>query len=174
MEADPLLAAGIEAPRVGRRLPRYVDKPADFILVIQAAASTDPAARMPWPAGDLALAALLAGTAARASEVCGLRIGDVVLEGDEPYVRVLGKGSVTRDCPLTAELVGVLTRYLTTRDMRTGKAARKKDPLFLNTRLEPLTTAALDHSVRRWFARAGVPLPAGRPHTPSGTPSPCS
>jgi len=37
----------------------------------------------------------------------------------------------------------------------------EKDPVFLNTRLDPLSTAALDHSVRRWFARAGVPLPPG-------------
>jgi site-specific recombinase XerD len=102
----------------------------------------------------------LSGAAARASEICSLTVRDVVLEGDAPYVRVLGKGGVTRDCPLSLELVPIITNYLTSREERTGKPARRKDPLFLNTRLEPLTTAALDHSVRR-CNRAGVAMPQG-------------
>jgi len=32
-------------------------------------------------------------------------VGDLVLGGEEPYVRVVGKGSVTRDCPLSTEVV---------------------------------------------------------------------
>jgi len=118
-------------------------------------------ARDPWPQRDLALAGLLAGTAARAGEVCALTVGDLVLGGEEPYVRVIGKGSVTWDCPLSPELVGVLQSYLASHQARTGTPARTKDPVFLNTRLAPLSTAALDHSVRRWFARADVPLPPG-------------
>ena len=51
--------------------------------------------------------------------------------------------------------------HLVSRQARIGTPARKKDPVFLNTRLAPLSTAALDHSVRGWFARAGVPLPPG-------------
>ncbi len=174
LEKDPLIAAGVDRPKVGRRLPRYVDKPNEFAQVIRAAATPDPRARDPWVERDLALAGLLAGTAARAGEVCGLTVGDLVLGGEEPYVRVVGKGSVTRDCPLSPELLGVLQSYLVSRQARTGSPARTKDPVFLNTRLAPLSTAALDHSARRWFARAGVPLPPGPRRTPSGTPSPCN
>ena len=161
LDQDPLVAAGVDRPKVGKRLPRYVDKPAEFARVIQAAATPDPGARDPWPQRDLALAGLLAGTAARAGEVCGLTVGDLVLGGEEPYVRVIGKGSVTRDCPLSPELVGVLQDYLASRTARTGTPGRRKEAVFLNTRLAPLSTAALDHGVRRWFARAGVPLPRG-------------
>jgi site-specific recombinase XerD len=161
LDQDPLLVAGVDRPKVGKRLPRYVDKPAEFARVIAAAATPDSGARDPWPQRDLALAGLLAGTAARAGEVCALTVGDLVLGGEEPYARVVGKGSVTRDCPLSPELVGVLQAYLTTRQARTGASARKKDVVFLNTRLAPLSTAALDHCVRRWFARADVPLPRG-------------
>ena len=158
---DPLTAAGLERPKVARRLPRYIDKPSEFAKIITTTAAPDPAARDPWPERDLALAAVLAGTAARAGEICALTLGDVILDGEEPYLRVLGKGSVTRDCPLAADLVAILRSYLHTRQERTGKAARKKDPLFLNSRLEPMSTAVLDHHVRRWFTRAGVPLPPG-------------
>jgi len=164
LEQDPSVSAGVERPKVGKRLPRYVDKPDEFAQVIRAAATPDPGARDPWAQRDLALAGLLAGTAARAGEVCALTVGDLVLGGEEPYVRVIGKGSVTRDCPLSPELVGVLQSYLTTREVRTGTRARAKDPVFLNTRLAPLSTAALDHSVRGWFARADVPLPPGAAH----------
>jgi integrase len=59
---------------------------------------------MVWPERDLALAALLAGTAVRASELCAPRIRDLVLDVEEPYVRVSGKGGVARDCPLPPEL----------------------------------------------------------------------
>ena len=152
---------GVDRPKVGKRLPRYVDKPAEFAQVIAAAATPDPGARDPWVERDLALAGLLAGTAARAGEVCALTLGDLMLGGEEPHVRVIGKGSVTRDCPLSPELVGVLGSYRVSRQARIGTPARKKDPVFLNTRLAPLSTAALDHSVRRWFTRAGVPLPPG-------------
>jgi len=93
---------GVDRPKVGKRLPRYVDKPAEIAQVIAAAATPDPGARDPWAERDLALAGLLAGA-----------------------------------------------------------PARTKDPVFLNTRLAPLSTAALDHSVRGWFARADVPLPHG-------------
>lgn len=161
LDVDPLTAAGLQRPKVARRLPRYIDKPSEFASVITAAATADPAARDPWPERDLALAAVLAGTAARAGELCALRIGDVILDGEEPYIRVIGKGSVTRDLPLSADLVAILHGYLATRHERTGKSGRKKDPLFLNSRLDPLSTASLDHQVRRWFTRAGVPLPPG-------------
>ncbi len=85
----------------------------------------------------------------------------MILDGEEPYLRLLGKGSVTRDCPLSDDLVAILRTYLATRDTRTRKRARKKDPLFVNSHLEPMSTAVLDHHVRRWFTRAGVPLPPG-------------
>jgi len=139
----------------------WTSPPGEFAQVILAAATPDPGARDPWAQRDLALAGLLAGTAARAGEVCSLTVGDLVLLGEEPYVRVIGKGSVTRDCPLSPELAVVLQDYLVSRQVRTGIPARTKDPVFLNTRLAPLSTAALDHSVRRWFARADVPLPPG-------------
>lgn len=161
LDADPLTTAGLERPKAARRLPRYIDNPDDFAAVIAAAGTVDPAARRPWPQRDLAVAAVLAGTAARAGEVCALSMADVVLDRDEPYLRVLGKGNVSRDCPLSPQLVDVIRAYLTSREEKVGRPARRSDRVFLNAQLHPLIPPALDHSVRRWFARAGVPLPPG-------------
>lgn len=161
LAADPLIEAGLERPKTGTRLPSYIEDDAEFARVLHAAATADPAARNPWPERDLAVASLLAGTGARTGEICGLRYKHLVLVGEEPYVRVLGKGNQQRDCALSPELVDVLKRYLVSRRDRVGRDPRPGDALFLNTRLAPLTTAALDHSIRGWFNRAGVPMPKG-------------
>jgi hypothetical protein len=73
--------------------------------VLTAAATPDPSGRMTWADRDLALAAVLAGTGIRASELCGVRCRDLVADIEDPYVRVVGKGDVTRDCPLPPEVV---------------------------------------------------------------------
>ena len=54
----------------------------------------------------------------------------------------------------------ILQTYVATRQSRTDQLGRKKDPLFLNSRLDPLSSAVLDQQVR-WFTRAGAPLPLG-------------
>jgi integrase len=86
---------------------------------------------------------------------------DLVADVEDPYVRVVGKGDVTRDCPLPPEVVLAVEAYLAGRRARTGRRPRPDEPVWLNNHGDPLTPAALDHYVRRWFARAGVPLPRG-------------
>ena len=93
--------------------------------------------------------------------LCGLRVRDLILDVEDPYVRVTWKGGSLRDCPLPSELSVTLVDYLASRRRETGRAPRRDDPGWLNSRGAPLTPAALDHHVRRWYARAGVPLPAG-------------
>jgi site-specific recombinase XerD len=111
LDSDPLVDAGLQRPGVSARLPRYIDSPSEFAQILEAAAAPDPSPRRPWPERELALAALLAGTAARAGEICSLTLRDLVLDTDEPYARVLRKRDVARDCPLTAELVQVIRNY---------------------------------------------------------------
>src|ERR1019366_226732 len=138
-----------------------IERDEEITRVLTAAGTTDPTGRLPWPERDLALAAVLVGTGARAGELCGIRIRDLVLDVDDPYVRVTGKGDVVRDCPLPAELVDAIQVYLASRLERTRRRARRADPLWLNNHGAPLTPATLDHYVCRWFSRAEVPLPAG-------------
>ena len=93
--------------------------------------------------------------------MCGIRIRNLVLDVEDPYVRVVGKGDVVRDCPLPAELVEAIEAYLASRLERTKQPARRDDLLWLNNHGAPLTPTTLDHYVRRWFWRARVPLPSG-------------
>jgi integrase/recombinase XerD len=158
---DPLVASGVERPKLPKSLRRYVERDTEIAQVLIAAGTPDPAGRRPWPERDLALAAVLAGTGARASEVCGVSIRDLVLDVEDPYVRVTGQGGAVRDCPLPPEVVIAVKAYLASRQERTRTRARRDDAAWLNSHARPLTPAALDHLVRRWFARAGVPLPRG-------------
>ena len=162
LKADPMAAAGLERPKQPRSLPRYIERDTEIAKVLRAAAaSADPNGRMVWPERDIALAAVLVGTGMRASELCGLRIRDLVLDVEDPYVRVTGKGGAVRDCPLSPEVAEALDSYLTSRAEQTKGRTRRDDPVWLNNRGDPLTPATLDHHVRQWYRRAGVPLPTG-------------
>jgi site-specific recombinase XerD len=161
LAADPMTVAGLERPKLQKSLPRYIERDDDIARVLAAAGTADPDGRQVWPERDLALAAVLLGTAARAGEVCAMRFRDLVLDVEDPYVRVVGKGRVTRDCPLPQELVAAVEVYIMSRSKRIKREPRPRDPVWLNNKGNPLTPQALDHYVRRWFGRAGVPLPDG-------------
>ncbi len=161
LRVDPLVAAGIDRPKLPRSLPRYIERDTEIAQVLAAAGTRDPEGRLPWPERDLALAAVLVGTGVRASELCGIRIRDLLLDVDDPYVRVTGKGGAVRDCPLPPEVDAAVLAYLRDRERRTKRRARRDDPAWLNNHGRPLTPAALDHLVRRWFERVGLTLPAG-------------
>ena len=161
LSVDPIVAAGVDRPKLPRSLPRYVERDGEIARVLLAAGTTDPTGRLPWPERDLSLAAVLAGTGARAAELCGVRIRNLILDVAAPYVRVTGKGGAVRDCPLPPEVAAAVQAYLASRQKRTRSRARREDLAWLNNHGRPLTPAALDHLVRRWFDRAGVPLPSG-------------
>jgi site-specific recombinase XerC len=63
LSVDPLVAAGLERPKLPKSLPRYVERDIEIARVLIAAGTPDPTGRQPWPERDLALAAVLAGTA---------------------------------------------------------------------------------------------------------------
>lgn len=76
---------------------------------------------------DRALLATMYNTGARVSEVIGVRLGDVVLDGGAPCIHLRGKGRKRRTVPLwraTAALLRAWTRQLA------GTVAG--DPLFPN------------------------------------------
>jgi site-specific recombinase XerC len=174
LSIDPLVAAGLERPKLPKSLPRYVERDSEIARVLVAAGTPDPTGRQPWPKRDLALAAFLAGTGARASEVCGARICHLVLDVEDPYVRITGKGGTMRDCPLPPEVAAAVQTYLASREerMRLGRGA---------TTWRGLTTMAGRSRRQRstiWYVAGSpapaCPSPAGRLRTPSGTSSRCS
>ena len=102
---------------------------------------------------DLAALELLYGCGLRASELLGLREGDVDLEGG--LVRCTGKGDKERVVPVGSAALAALGRYV--RDGRRQLLkGRRRPELILNARGAPLTRQGLDYLVRKTLARAGL------------------
>lgn len=145
VDTDP--TAGIAAPRGERRLPHVLRADELRVLLDEPPAPVDhdpPAVRR----RDDAVLELLYGSGLRVSELCGLRLGDIDLEGRR--ATVLGKGSKERHVPLSPPAAEKVRAWLT--DGRAELAAvgaaagaPSSDRLFLNKRGRPLT----DRDVRR-------------------------
>jgi site-specific recombinase XerD len=103
----------------------------------------------------------LYNTGARVQELVDLNIVDVHAV-PAPFVRLTGKGSKQRTCPLWARTVESIARWLALRGM-----PPENEPLFVNARGERLTRSGVAYILRRAAKRAGlVPQHAPRltPH----------
>jgi site-specific recombinase XerD len=103
---------------------------------------------------DKALLLLLYNTGARVSEIVGIKVADLRLQG-AAYVTLLGKGKKHRSCPLWPETAQALQAYLNCRS--------PKDPaveqLFLNANGAPVTRFGIRHITRKYavFAQSQCP-----------------
>jgi len=98
---------------------------------------------------DKALLLLLYNTAARVSEIVGLKEADLRLKGTA-QIKLLGKGNKYRSCPLWDETVEALDAYL--------KQRTAKDPgnhqLFFNANSAPITRFGVRHIIGKYAATA--------------------
>jgi hypothetical protein len=97
------------------------------------------------------------------TELVSLDMLDVQLEGDRPYVRLLGKGNRERQIPLLEQPVQELTEYI--RFARPRLVGERDEPaLFVNRRGERLTRQGFWLILKAYSTEAGI---RGRvtPHT---------
>jgi hypothetical protein len=148
-----MTVAALERPKLPCSLPRYIERDDAFARLLAAAATPDEHGRHVWPERDIALAAVLADTGIRASELCGLRIRDLVLDVEDPYVRVTGKGGAVRDCPSPARSpppsMPISRAAMNAPDGTRGGTTWSGSTAAAHR--SPPTT--LDYHVRRWFSR---------------------
>jgi len=119
--------------------------------------------RMFWPDRDVALLRFLAGSGARAEEVCGATIAEIDRRPERPIWRVgRSKGGKQRDVPLPGATVEALDTWLDARRTHGGgPKPTRSSLLFVRTDTSPLTPRTLDRLLRSIALRAGVGLPAG-------------
>jgi integrase/recombinase XerD len=123
VERDP--AASVARPRLPRSLPRPLGAD-DVRRLLEAPDPSTPAGTR-----DRAILELLYGSGLRISELTGLDVDDVDLDGAS--VRVLGKGGKERDVPVGSFARQAVGAYLTRgRPALAGPATR--GALFLNAR----------------------------------------
>jgi integrase/recombinase XerD len=145
VKVDP--TARLRTPKRGQDLPRVLSVE-EVLALLARVAPTGPLGER-----DLAMFELLYGCGLRASELLGLRDGDVDLEGG--LVRCVGKGDKERIVPMGSAAAAALERYL--RDGRRAlQRGRRRPELFLNARGDPLTRQGLDYLLRRYLRQAGL------------------
>jgi integrase/recombinase XerD len=148
---DP--AALLESPKLPRRLPRALSR-ADAAALVEGADGGTPTGLR-----DRAILELLYGAGLRASEIVGLRPGDLDIQGQ--FLVCQGKGSRQRVVPLGARARAAIQAYL---EHARGTLVRGRDPgvLFVNHRGRRLSRQGLWARVRGHARRVG--LARGFPH----------
>jgi len=153
VRANP--AQAFRTPRLWQRMPDLLSVD-DVERLLNA-----PPADGPIGLRDRAALEMLYATGARASELCGLDLGDVNFEYS--FVRCYGKRMKERLVPVGAKALEAVRRY-----MRQGRPAllrqAEQPALFLTRTGRRLTRAALWSRVRRHARAAGIAAPV-HPHT---------
>jgi integrase/recombinase XerD len=137
----------LAAPRRGRVLPETLSV-GDLETLLATPHLDEPLA---WR--DRALLELGYGAGLRVSELCGLRLTDLLLT--ENLVRVFGKGGKERLVPIGRSVIGAISVYLHTLrpELDRGKSGGR---LLLNARGRPLSRVGAWGIVKRAAERAGI------------------
>ncbi len=154
LKASP--GAGVESPRVPRRLPQVLTpvQAADLLGAI--------GVEKPLEVRDSALFELIYSSGLRCQEVLDLRLRDINLDSRE--VRVKGKGRKVRVIPVGEVALDALARYLREARPRLAKDPAGEDHVFLSRTGRPLSSSDVQRRLARYLARAGAPLGTS-PHT---------
>lgn len=106
---------------------------------------------------DLAFLSLIYESAARASELANICVGDICFEKKGAIVHLRGKGRKSRDVPILAESAKILKDYLSeeSRYRRCDLTA----PLFCNRSKDSLTRGGVYYIVQKYVALAQAKAP---------------
>ncbi|MDO8804263.1 MAG: tyrosine recombinase [Elusimicrobiota bacterium] len=147
---DP--TANFRAPKLPRKVPRFLDK-------------RDMEKLLGYPAGDAfakvraaAAIELLYASGIRVSELLGLRLESVNFQ--QGWLRVFGKGSKERMVPVNAAALSRLKDYLSSRQQKFG-GQDVADELFLNRDGKKLSRVTMWKDIVTFGREAGVEI---KPH----------
>jgi integrase/recombinase XerD len=148
----------LASPKVGKSLPKPLTVQEVDELLEQPARRNTPEAKR-----DRAMLELMYATGLRVTELVSLDLADVQLEGEKPYVRLVGKGNRERQIPLLDQPVQEVREYIQfARPRLVGE--RSETAMFVNRRGERLTRQGFWLILRGYATEAGI---KGRvtPHT---------
>jgi site-specific recombinase XerD len=104
---------------------------------------------------DRALLMVLYNTGARVSEIVGLELADMRLNGSA-QVKLQGKGNKERSCPIWPETVQAIKAYLNERKPN----ERNIQQVFLNANGGPITRFGIRHITRKYGDLAKIKQPS--------------
>ncbi|MFA5239622.1 MAG: tyrosine recombinase, partial [Phycisphaerae bacterium] len=142
------LATILEGPKLWQRLPIICNKK-QVVSIINAVSVEEP-----FYFRDRAMLELLYATGVRASELAGLKTGD--LNVDIGYLRCLGKGNRERIIPVGKAAITATVDYL--RELRPKLVKPfSGDFLLLSRTGRPMSRIEIWRLTKKYAARAGMP-----------------
>ncbi len=134
------VASGLRAPKAPRRLPQVPD--ADQMkALLEAPDDSRLAVR------DRALFELVYSSGLRLAELCGLRWGELDIEGG--FARVTGKGSKTRVVPVGSQALDALLAW------RAQTPHRANEPVFAGRAGNPIAPRSVQARLSAWAIKHG-------------------
>jgi integrase/recombinase XerC len=149
-------ADGLRGPRQDRKLPHFVQRD-DMTRLLEA-----PPAGEPLGVRDRAILETLYSAGLRVSELTGLNVEDVDLDGGCATVR--GKGRRERLALLGPQAVAALRLWLAQRSVIAARRSRPQPALFLNRSATRLSSRSVGRMLEKYLALAGLD-PRTSPHT---------
>lgn len=142
---DP--SAQIDAPKLGRPLPKSLTEPEVEALLAAPDVATEEGLR------DRAMLELLYASGLRVSELVGLQLQQLSLR--QGLVRITGKGGKERLVPLGDEAANWIERYQrgARAELLSGAAS---EALFVTRRGGPMTRQAFWYRIRKHAGTAGI------------------
>lgn len=137
----------LSRPRLSKRLPKSLSiREIDAMLACP---------RLSTPIGmrDRALLELIYSSGLRVSELCDIHLPALDLEN--AFVRIIGKGSKERICPIGEPAVEALLRYLTLARPQFVKT-HSRGEVFLSSRGTAISRKTVWHLVKQYSHQAGI------------------
>ena len=149
-------AALLDPPKKGKVLPRVLSEEETFRM-IDKVDGTDPR-----DLRDRAMLEVMYGCGLRVSEVCGMKVEDIMADGE--LLRILGKGSKERVVPIGKAAGRALTAYLASaRDVFT-KGDLSVSHVFVTRLKKPFTRQAVFKMIRERAVAADIAPERISPH----------
>ncbi|MBL7917461.1 MAG: tyrosine recombinase, partial [Bacteroidia bacterium] len=146
----------IEAPKLGRKLPVYLNIQEIDAMVAQIDRSTPEGER------NLSILETLYGCGLRVSELVNLKISNLRLK--EGYIKVSGKGSKERLVPIGNQATKYINHYLSKIRPTIPVKKSAEDVLYLNRRGNKLSRVMVFYIIKDLAEKAGIKKKLS-PHT---------
>jgi len=141
---------GVPTPRFSPRLPqKFTTEELRYIFSM-------PDTNSEMGIRDLAMLMTLYGAGLRVSELCSLRMGDVIDNGGYIRLNILGKGGKSRTVTLRTNPSRVLRQWLT---IRMAQGAGLDDSVFVRLHggnLEGLSPVAVNNVLKKYASKVGI------------------
>lgn len=146
----------MDAPKRERLLPRVLSEQ-EVAEMLDAVTGDDPRSLR-----DRAMLEILYGCGLRVSELCALKLDDVIADGE--LLRILGKGSKERVVPLGSAAGRALARYLASSRGIFAKDGAATSCVFVTRLAKPFTRQGVFKMIRERAAAVGIAADRISPH----------